>query len=372
MRERNNRRRRERYHSDEEYREKKLTALRAPEVRERNNRRNRERYHSDEEYRQKILTRQRLPEVRQRANQREKDRRANDPEWREAENARSRTRYHNDSEFRETLLERQRSPEARKKTNGRLRERRANDPAWQESQNAKLREQYHNNPNRRRMVKNQHFMSLYGITVEQRAQMETAQRGMCAICHQEKNLVVDHDHEDAKVRALLCNNCNTGLGQFEEDEEILMAAAKYLHREPMDPRSLPTIPDEQLFARFEIPHWAEQSRDKRFRRSKGKNLKQGYNITIDQYEWMLLENAGLCWICNRPEERKRNPKARYPDALHVDHDHQSGMIRGLLCGKCNNGVGAFEDDTKRMLAAVAYLAQWNVSDVDGGGEPSGR
>jgi len=50
----------------------------------------------------------------------------------------------------------------------------------------------------------------------------------CAICKKETNLVVDHDHKTGKVRDMLCNHCNRGLGHFMDDPILLKAAAEYL------------------------------------------------------------------------------------------------------------------------------------------------
>jgi uncharacterized protein YbaR (Trm112 family) len=53
-------------------------------------------------------------------------------------------------------------------------------------------------------------------------------RKCCAICKKETNLVVDHDHKSGKVRDMLCNHCNRGLGHFLDDPILLQLAAQYL------------------------------------------------------------------------------------------------------------------------------------------------
>ena len=53
----------------------------------------------------------------------------------------------------------------------------------------------------------------------------------CAICKEETNLAVDHCHNSTKVRGLLCNNCNNGLGRFKDSIELLENAIKYLKNE---------------------------------------------------------------------------------------------------------------------------------------------
>ncbi len=78
---------------------------------------------------------------------------------------------------------------------------------------------------------------LYRITVDEYAVMFAAQNGLCAICKlppsgkrnsKSINLAVDHDHVTGKVRALLCQHCNVGIGGFKDNPALLRAAIDYL------------------------------------------------------------------------------------------------------------------------------------------------
>lgn len=75
----------------------------------------------------------------------------------------------------------------------------------------------------------------YGITVEQYNELYQKQKGCCAICgiHQselKKSLCIDHDHSTGKIRGLLCSNHNTGIGLLNDNYEMILKAAIYLHK----------------------------------------------------------------------------------------------------------------------------------------------
>ncbi|TYK45274.1 endonuclease VII domain-containing protein [Actinomadura decatromicini] len=72
-------------------------------------------------------------------------------------------------------------------------------------------------------------------------------------------------------------------------------------------------------------------------------LKLRYGVTEEEVEQMIAEQGGICVICLRDE-----PK-------HVDHDHMTGLVRRVLCFKCNGALGQFEDNPERLRLAAEYL-----------------
>jgi hypothetical protein len=64
---------------------------------------------------------------------------------------------------------------------------------------------------------------------------------------------------------------------------------------------------------------------------------------------MVANQRSLCAICETAEPATRS------GTWHVDHCHTSGKVRGLLCTRCNIGLGQFQDDPERLRAALLYL-----------------
>lgn len=73
-----------------------------------------------------------------------------------------------------------------------------------------------------------------------------------------------------------------------------------------------------------------------------------YKLTLADYDRMLKEQKNVCKICLKEDDSNWKK-------LAVDHCHTTGKIRGLLCHKCNKGLGQFNDDTERMKIAIKYL-----------------
>jgi len=94
-----------------------------------------------------------------------------------------------------------------------------------------------------------------------------------------------------------------------------------------------------------VSKYIEQHREARRRNT----LKYMYGLTTENYEQLYLKLNGKCAICGKPEQRKSSSH------LCVDHCHKTGKIRGLLCHKCNSGIGKLNDDVELLKKAISYL-----------------
>lgn len=78
-------------------------------------------------------------------------------------------------------------------------------------------------------------------------------------------------------------------------------------------------------------------------------IKHLYGITIEDYKIMFKNQKGKCAICNTnrmPKNQKR---------FNIDHNHQTGKVRGLLCQLCNSGLGKFKENKRALKRAIKYL-----------------
>jgi hypothetical protein len=73
------------------------------------------------------------------------------------------------------------------------------------------------------------------------------------------------------------------------------------------------------------------------------HLKRKYGLTPEGFDALLEAQCGRCAICGREP------------VDHVDHDHTTGHVRGILCFQCNVAIGLLEDDPERLIAVTIYL-----------------
>ncbi len=98
--------------------------------------------------------------------------------------------------------------------------------------------------------------------------------------------------------------------------------------------------------------YAQAHRNNNRNSYRDKSLRTAFGIGMVEYETMLAAQGGVCASCKKPEKDTHYGRLRW---LAVDHCHATGVIRGLLCGNCNKGLGHFNDDPALLDAAAAYL-----------------
>lgn len=74
---------------------------------------------------------------------------------------------------------------------------------------------------------------------------------------------------------------------------------------------------------------------------------RAYGLTPEKYAELRLQPCGICG--------KYEPPGKRGSGMHIDHDHKTKVIRGVLCSKCNRGLGSFDDDPGRLAAAAQWL-----------------
>lgn len=84
--------------------------------------------------------------------------------------------------------------------------------------------------------------------------------------------------------------------------------------------------------------------------------KHRYGISDADYQGLLFSQNGVCAICGKAETRKYMGQL---SPLSVDHDHNTGAVRGLLCAACNHGLGNFRDSPENLSNAIDYLMGTN-------------
>lgn len=145
---------------------------------------------------------------------------------------------------------------------------------------------------------------------------------------------------------------------FRNDCKACNLAAKKA-RYDADPR--PDIERMQRWVEANRDRWNETQRRRRARpevkaRERGAYLLRKYGITLEEYDVLFERQGGVCAICGAlPTEGI---------SLHVDHVHETGKIRGLLCFRCNNALGDFGDDAQVLRQAIRYLDSFDADELD--------
>ena len=144
------------------------------------------------------------------------------------------------------------------------------------------------------------------------------------------------DEEEDKIELKKCTKCG----------QELPATEKYFYKKSNAPDGLyyTCIPCNKICSE----KYYQKNRERILKRVSKKTLKAKYNMTLGDYDKLLSKQNECCKICG-------NHKDNYERKLHVDHSHETGEIRGLLCSNCNTGIGLFQESIKLLIKAICYI-----------------
>jgi ribosomal protein S17E len=94
--------------------------------------------------------------------------------------------------------------------------------------------------------------------------------------------------------------------------------------------------------------WHKTNKKRSYELARKYRLKADYGITPEQYNTMLACQNNLCAICGKDQ-------SQYNQRFAVDHDHNTGKIRKLLCHRCNTGIGMLDENVSILQSAINYL-----------------
>jgi hypothetical protein len=168
------------------------------------------------------------------------------------------------------------------------------------------------------------------------------QTKICTGCKTEKDLNCFGAHPNGKFgKQAKCYEC------YKASSKRYYAGNKHLWEErekrmrEEDPEAL------KKKNRDAAARW--RANPENIRQKKMAYIETRYGMPYEQFEKMEVDQGGVCAICGRPPTNTKYGR------LHVDHDHATGRVRGLLCHTCNAGLGQFQDKVEWIQAAVAYL-----------------
>jgi hypothetical protein len=159
----------------------------------------------------------------------------------------------------------------------------------------------------------------------------------CDTCGQRKPLFEfsrSRYSSDYKIREGICKECKARKNKEYHREQQIQAREKQMQERRDFLLSLPF--NERI----------EYIQKKRFQH----DIKRKYGVSIERYNSMLKEQENVCAICGNPPDEHTQ--------LYIDHNHETGAVRGLLCRDCNFGLGFFRDNIASLQNAVDYLKKF--------------
>lgn len=150
------------------------------------------------------------------------------------------------------------------------------------------------------------------------------------------------------VKNLTCNTCG---------EEKYHNGKKLICRRCNNARSSSWQKTNREKANKRNREWVQANKKQAQYRSRISKVRKIYGLSEEEYITLLEKHDHKCSICGRPE--RTSIKGTVWN-LSIDHCHNTGKIRGLLCAQCNVGLAKFGESIRYFKNAIKYLQKWNT------------
>lgn len=143
--------------------------------------------------------------------------------------------------------------------------------------------------------------------------------------------------------------------KYEKNKEKIKArtlAHYHINHDASIARKRKYAETHRVAIRMKAKQWALDHPEKIKEWAWREGIKRRHGVTLEQFNSLLSSQNGTCAICGKsPQEGKR---------LCIDHDHKTGIVRGLLCRNCNAAIGQLGDDPNMLSRAMQYLNQYQI------------
>lgn len=190
---------------------------------------------------------------------------------------------------------------------------------------------------------------------------------ICPHCGHEKTkvYVIYWQDDGTAIRLRICRDCQKRFYSREEEE--------YGLREQCRKNSLELTEKQCTNCGLVLPIQAFRKKDAFYYHAQCnectnnkraqlyvREIAKKHGLTVEQYEEILQKQNGGCAICGGTNLGKKHAGGVCQNPLVFDHCHTTGQFRGLLCHKCNQGIGCFGDSTEKLESAIDYLRSRRV------------
>jgi hypothetical protein len=148
-------------------------------------------------------------------------------------------------------------------------------------------------------------------------------------------------------------HCKRG-HEFTQDNIYVSKGEKHHCRQCRKERHLanPIVYDAATYDAKRAKGYREKFHHKNFDANRKYWLRKSYGLTLEEFQSMWDQQNGKCAICGKD--------LVFGKETHVDHDHDSDVVRDLLCNFCNLGLGQFKDNPDILEKAASYLRRHNA------------